>query len=304
MVVLWLNWGMRNQHDKRALPIPDKWKQALDEWCLFLRSSGAKDSTIQKRWDHISHLSRCLNIDDPRDVGLFDITRWAGGFKWSSDTRHSYYVSYSKFFGFVQGAGSVVVAGLPRVRRVDGLPRPCPDSVFLEALGQASPREVVMLLLAGAMGLRACEIARVHRDDISAQGQGWAVASKWGGGALTASWVSKIGSRALGGVWTLHTLRHRFATKAYAVERDILVVQRLLGHASVATTHRYAQPPNEAIRIALDAAVPTEFVTQYQQEHDKDSDVSQDRASHGEGQVECKEETRCSVLQCVIKKEE
>ena len=38
--------------------------------------------------------------------------------------------------------------------------------------------------------------------------------------------------------WTLHTLRHRFATRAYEATGDLVTVSRLLGHASVATTQR------------------------------------------------------------------
>ena len=41
---------------------------------------------------------------------------------------------------------------------------------------------------------------------------------------------------------------------AYEVDRDILAVQRLLGHASVATTMRYARPPREALVRAIQGA--------------------------------------------------
>ena len=66
--------------------------------------------------------------------------------------------------------------------------------------------------------------------------------------------LCEVGARALPGEWTLHTLRHRFATAAYSAERDLLAVQRLLGHASVATTQRYAEPPRDALRKAVEAA--------------------------------------------------
>jgi hypothetical protein len=39
---------------------------------------------------------------------------------------------------------------------------------------------------------------------------------------------------------TLHQLRHRFATRAFGVHKDIRVVQELMGHASPATTALYA----------------------------------------------------------------
>jgi len=66
--------------------------------------------------------------------------------------------------------------------------------------------------------------------------------------------VGRIMSDALGGPrsgWTAHTLRHRFATRAYAGDRDILSVQQLLGHSSVATTQRYTAPPDDALRKAV-----------------------------------------------------
>lgn len=48
--------------------------------------------------------------------------------------------------------------------------------------------------------------------------------------------------------------RFRFATLAYRADRDLLTVQRLLGHASVQTTQRYAEPPHNALRRAVRAA--------------------------------------------------
>ena len=48
--------------------------------------------------------------------------------------------------------------------------------------------------------------------------------------------------------WSMHSLRHRFATVAYAHDRDLLTVQALLGHASPGTTQRYVVAPGEAAR--------------------------------------------------------
>jgi site-specific recombinase XerC len=44
--------------------------------------------------------------------------------------------------------------------------------------------------------------------------------------------------------------RHRFATTAYAAERDLLAVQQLLGHSRPEVTARYTALPGDALRAA------------------------------------------------------
>jgi site-specific recombinase XerD len=66
--------------------------------------------------------------------------------------------------------------------------------------------------------------------------------------------VSKLLSRALGAGWTAHQLRHRFASTAYAAERDLRAVQELLGHSKPETTARYTAIPEGAKRAAVLAA--------------------------------------------------
>jgi integrase/recombinase XerC len=51
--------------------------------------------------------------------------------------------------------------------------------------------------------------------------------------------------------FTTHSLRHRFATAAYGVERDLRAVQELLGHAKPETTARYAAVPDGALAAAV-----------------------------------------------------
>jgi integrase len=76
-------------------------------------------------------------------------------------------------------------------------------------------------------------------------------------GHLSPHYVGKLVSRVLPDAWAMHSLRHRFATVAYAVDRDLLTVQQLLGHGSPVTTRRYVQLPAEAMRrtVAAVAAV-------------------------------------------------
>lgn len=63
--------------------------------------------------------------------------------------------------------------------------------------------------------------------------------------------VGLILSRALGHGWTGHSLRHRFATLAYGVDRDLLTVQQLLGHSKPETTARYTAVPSGAAAAAV-----------------------------------------------------
>lgn len=77
---------------------------------------------------------------------------------------------------------------------------------------------------------------------------------RWGQG-LTPDAVGKRLALLLGDGWSGHTLRHRFATQAYAVDRDLLTVQQLLGHSNPATTARYtATPPAAATAAVLGTA--------------------------------------------------
>lgn len=137
-----------------------------------------------------------------------------------------------------------------------------------------------MLMLAAHAGLRCAEIAAVHTRDavdgvLRVHGKGGrvrsvpltsaleqAITSMPAGyafpgadrGHLSAHWVGRVIADALGGGWTAHTLRHAFATKAYAADRDLLAVQQLLGHSNPQTTARYASVPTESLVRAVQSA--------------------------------------------------
>jgi site-specific recombinase XerD len=60
-------------------------------------------------------------------------------------------------------------------------------------------------------------------------------------------------AREAGVVASAHALRHTLATRVYRRTGDLGLVQRVLGHASVATTVRYARTEEAAVRRAVGA---------------------------------------------------
>jgi len=178
---------------------------------------------------------------------------------------------------------------LPRVKPAKPSPRPAPESIVNVALRRARPREQLMIRLAAELGLRRCEVASVHAEDMTQDALGWSLivhgkgqrnrrlpvpsglaaqilANAQGGylfpggddGHLSPRWVGKLLSRLLPGNWTMHPLRHRFATRAYHLDSDLLAVQQLLGHESPATTRVYVQLPDDRLRSTVERlAAPT-----------------------------------------------
>lgn len=71
---------------------------------------------------------------------------------------------------------------------------------------------------------------------------------------LTADHVGKLVARALPDNWTMHTLRHRYATRVYRGSRNIRAVQELLGHTTVVSTERYVAVSDDEIRAAAACA--------------------------------------------------
>jgi len=70
-------------------------------------------------------------------------------------------------------------------------------------------------------------------------------------GPITPGHLGHLVTRVLPDQWSTHSLRHRFATAAYAQQRDLLAVQGLLGHAKPETTARYAAVPDGALLTAV-----------------------------------------------------
>ncbi|HET6910182.1 MAG TPA: tyrosine-type recombinase/integrase [Mycobacteriales bacterium] len=178
---------------------------------------------------------------------------------------------------------------LRRPRLPRALPRPITEEDLYLALETAPKRIRPWIALAGWAGLRACEIARLRREDILddatppmivVRGKGSKERLVPLGPALLAELrrhglpttgyvfprgdgqpgpnqphrVSKLVNVHLHGLGlktTLHKMRHRFGTQIYAITKDIRVTQEVLGHSSPATTAIYAAFSNSSAAAAV-----------------------------------------------------
>ena len=225
----------------------------------------------------------------PALVSRNRLIEWAGAQEWARETRRSVYASIRAFYTWAHETGRVsenISDALPKVKASEPAPRPAPENVYRISLASADVRARLILRLAGEAGLRRGEIAQISRDDLTRDLMGYSlrVHGKGGkvrtvplteplarvlveylgcrywlfpspaGGHLTPRHVGKLASKVMPDIWTLHTLRHRFATVAYDGTRDLIIVQQLLGHSSVATTQRYIATPQDRLRAAVAVA--------------------------------------------------
>jgi integrase/recombinase XerC len=259
---------------------PVQWAPAIDEWLTSLRAAGQPETTIRTRRQQLSQLATSGHGDDPWAITLDDLTAYMGSQRWALETRHAHRSALRGFYSWAKRRGHVDVdpaLELPKVRRTPPRARPLPEDHAVAALANADEREALMVRLAGEHGLRRAEIAVVHTRDVLADLLGYSLLVHGKGGRtrmvpldddvaaaildaqgyafpgsidghLSPAWVGKLVQRLLPQGWTTHTLRHRFATAAYATSTDVFGVQALLGHASPATTLRYVQLPDDTTR--------------------------------------------------------
>lgn len=264
-----------------------EWSRELIKYVSWLRAGGKSENSIKLRSYQVrrfAHTARVL----PYEVTTEVLTDYMGSHDWGNDTKRSHRAGLVSFYTWAHASGSIdhnPAALLPTVKTPMGKARPAPEQVLRDGLARADDRVTLILSLAAYAGLRCDEIARVHTRDVHADLLGHSLRVVGKGkrirviplndhlsmmlrtqpagyvfpgqinGHLSSAYISKLASRALPGGWTAHTLRHRFASAAFALGgRDIRAVQELLGHASVATTQIYTAVPDGALRTAVMAA--------------------------------------------------
>lgn len=271
---------MRN---KISAPVP--WRRSIEGWTDTLRAAGLSAQTIKSRRYKMVHLAALLMPSGPEDVTTEQIVQVFARQQWKPETRKAYRNTISSFFRWLHKSGrrsDDPSLDVPRVKKPHAHPRPCPDRYIAVAMEMATSSERLMIRLGAECGLRRGEIAAVHSDDVVADSAGRSLIVRGKGdkqrivplpddlaciimdargylfpgrfgGHVEESYIGDHISRLLPDGYAAHTLRHRFATTAYAATHDLFVVAELLGHESVETTEHYVAMPDGRLREATAA---------------------------------------------------
>ncbi|TQL48782.1 site-specific recombinase XerD [Homoserinimonas aerilata] len=267
-------------------PVPEAWRPELDAFRAYLRSIGLPRTTVSVRMAQLNRFARDNASLAPLDATFDDLIEWMSGKRWSPETRRAHRSALRTFYAWAVESGRIEsspAAKLPVVRRGTHLPRPALEEEYKKALAFSSPRERVALVLAAELGLRRMEVAQVHSKDLMNRNGEWTLTVHGKGahqrylplapnhvtmlralpggyvlpgqdhGHISPGHIGKLISRLLPAGVTMHALRHRFATRIYAVDRDVFAVQQLLGHASPATTQVYVRIEEGSMRRLVDA---------------------------------------------------
>lgn len=255
----------------------------INEFIKHLRAARRGEGTINLRRYYIERAD--ADGLDLATCTAADLEDWLSRPEWSIETARSARSSLVLFFTWAVKAGKRAdnpAADLPIISERPPCPRPLPESAYRHALATAPDPERLAIRLAGEVGLRRAEVACIHARDIErdllgyslrvhgkggktrlvplsdnlaavlrravADGGGWAFPSPVTSSHLTAGCIGKHVADLLPAGYSMHSLRHRFATVAYARSNDIRAVQELLGHASLATTQRYVATSAERLR--------------------------------------------------------
>lgn len=247
------------------------------EW---LRLRALRESTIISRRNCLRRLHRYLGFD-PITASRDDLTAWQRSLSLTPTGMANEVYHVIQFYRWAFEHERIPT--LPTTRLVipktpRHLPRPIAEYPLRQAIVGAPLRIRPWLVLAAYAGLRACEVARLQRNEVMdranppvlviADGKGGkqrvvplgpavlaelqrhglpsrgAVFPRGDGrpGCNTPQRISAMANDYLHGAGipdTFHSLRHRFGSQTYEMTQDLRLVQELLGHSDPSTTAGY-----------------------------------------------------------------
>lgn len=248
----------------------------LDDYLVELTMARLSPQTILLRRTQLRAYRNWLATagrPDPRDVKRGDVVRYLSRYA-NAETASSNRAALRGFYRWLTLEERIQrdpCVSIPPIRKAEPQHNVIPDTLVLQALAGASDETKAAIILGRFAGLRASEIALAHRsylrrgldgpvvrvlgkgdkwrelpahpevERVLRDHRGYLFPGRTEGLPMQGRSMSKRLGRELPGDWTAHSLRHAFATEAYARTRDLRLVQEWLGHAKIQTTVRYVQ---------------------------------------------------------------
>jgi len=258
--------------------------QVVGEYEQHLRRLHRRPNTIRAYTGRARLFVRAR--PDWRTMDTLALERWLDSRDLGANGRAWWVTLLRGFYRWAADAGVLgddrAARGLVRPRVPDAIPRPAAaeDVVMAFDLAVGPYRRIVALMMFA--GLRCCEVAGLRWADVDEAAGALYVVGKGGHtrwvplhrdlvdelgpagrstepvigvtwDARQVSWRTRRYLRSVGITATSHQLRHSFATRGYAVTRDIMAVSKLLGHRDVKTTQVYVRVDDERLRATVDA---------------------------------------------------
>lgn len=258
--------------------IADELSKQYGDW-LRTWSPSPKTAKVRQALAH-----QVLEAWGLRGLTPENIQTWLGtsDFRpWTRSTYHAHLIDFCKWLVAMGYLKENPMDGVRKPKRPTSVPKPLTDVEVERALATAEPVVREWLQLALLAGLRAHEIAKIRGEDVTqvrlyVEGKGqvlaalpthpdiWAIAEKhatngyWYPGTedghITGNHVSvAVGKhfRSLGITGSIHRARHTYATRLLRDGQNIRVVQRLMRHASLATTQVYTAVSDDELAAAI-----------------------------------------------------
>lgn len=254
---------------------------------------GLAQTTIELRRDHLRYVAARANTL-PSGLTRQRLREIASMPRWSIEHRRAFRSSLRSFCDWARRADILtedISDVLPPVKMPHARPRPATDAIWSQLMSCGDNRVRLMCRLAGEAGLRRAEVARVHTDDLITDADGYVLIVHGKGGKqrcvpitdslaeeilaaphgwlfpnrnrpvehISADYVGELVSDRMPEGWSMHKLRHRYATRGFAATKNLLAVQVALGHSSVATTQRYTAVTTRDVRSVSEAASRNDF---------------------------------------------
>lgn len=257
----------------------------IEPFLETLRAAGKSEQTVTLRRYHLLRVESELGPLETRTTEA--LMSFMATPAWSREYRRSMRSTLRAYYGWLTASGrreDNPALDLPSVKPSPPAPRPTPQRAYDSALRSAPARVLLMIRLSAEAGLRRGEVAAIGQGDLIddllgssliVHGKGgkerivplsddlarlvedglreslWLFPSTDPERHLTAAHVGKLVSAELPAGVTMHSLRHRFATRVYNATTDLLTTQQLLGHSSPATTQAYVALDASRLRSAV-----------------------------------------------------